>query len=227
MVIRRFTFEIRSRRMMRMTRKTRRRPIKANIPTSLVDFRGFDSSIILNFRGGIIMSIGNFPESLNQAMLVGIMLVGRLGVVVLPVAWLALLLVVALVLVFVLVLVLVLTSIRIMNIVTSISMIIVIIITICSVSSRFTITCAEEATPPSPKKSPDTQGQVIITTKARLSSGVWIPATDAVLKTLVLWLKLLQYWPRVQQTLCCVVFLAASRTSVGVACPFSDCASAK
>ena len=26
------------------------------------------------------MSIGNFPESLRQAMLVGIMLVGRLGV---------------------------------------------------------------------------------------------------------------------------------------------------
>ena len=26
------------------------------------------------------MSIGNFPESLSQAMLVGVMLVGRLGV---------------------------------------------------------------------------------------------------------------------------------------------------
>ena len=37
------------------------------------------------------MSIRDFPESLSQAMLVGIMLVGRLGVagVGLPVGWLA------------------------------------------------------------------------------------------------------------------------------------------
>ena len=45
-----------------------------------MDFRGFDSSIMLNVRGGILMSTGDFPESLSQAMLVGIMLVGRLGV---------------------------------------------------------------------------------------------------------------------------------------------------
>ena len=51
-----------------------------NLPTKIVDFRGFDSSVILNFRGGMLMSIGNFPESLIQAMLVGIMLVGRLDV---------------------------------------------------------------------------------------------------------------------------------------------------
>ena len=51
-----------------------------NIPTNIVDFRRFDSSIILNVRGGILMSIRNFPESLSQAMLVGTMLVGRLGV---------------------------------------------------------------------------------------------------------------------------------------------------
>ena len=34
----------------------------------------------LIIRGGILMSIGDFPESLSQAILVGIMLVGRLGV---------------------------------------------------------------------------------------------------------------------------------------------------
>ena len=43
----------------------------------IVGFRGFDSSTILIQRGGIIMSIGDFPESLSQAMLVGIMLAGR------------------------------------------------------------------------------------------------------------------------------------------------------
>jgi hypothetical protein len=46
-----------------------------NPPTNIVYFRGFDSNIILIQRGGILMSIGNFPESLSQAMLVGIMLV--------------------------------------------------------------------------------------------------------------------------------------------------------
>ena len=43
-------------------------------------FRGLDSSITLILRGGILMSIRNFPEILSQAILVGIMLVGRLGV---------------------------------------------------------------------------------------------------------------------------------------------------
>ena len=51
-----------------------------NLPTSIVDFRGFDSSIILVQRGGIPMSKGNFPESWSQAMLVGTMLVWRLCV---------------------------------------------------------------------------------------------------------------------------------------------------
>ena len=51
-----------------------------NLPTNIMDFRGFDSSIILILRGGVLMSIGDFPESLSQAMLVGIMLVGRLSV---------------------------------------------------------------------------------------------------------------------------------------------------
>ena len=54
----------------------------ANICTStnIMDFRGFDSSRSLIIRGGIIMSIGDLLESLSQAILVGIMLVGRLGV---------------------------------------------------------------------------------------------------------------------------------------------------
>ena len=41
---------------------------------------GFDSSIILILRGGIPRPIGDFPESLSQAILVGIMLVGKSGV---------------------------------------------------------------------------------------------------------------------------------------------------
>ena len=54
-----------------------------NLPTNVVDFRGLDSSIILNLRGGIprhrdFLEIS--PEDLTQAMLVGIKLVGRLGV---------------------------------------------------------------------------------------------------------------------------------------------------
>ena len=44
-----------------------------NLPTNMLDFRGFYSSSILNERGGILMSIGNFTESLSQAMLVGVM----------------------------------------------------------------------------------------------------------------------------------------------------------
>ena len=52
----------------------------ANLPTNIADFRGFDSSIILLLMGGILRPIGNFPESLSQAMLVGTMLVGRSGV---------------------------------------------------------------------------------------------------------------------------------------------------
>ena len=48
-----------------------------DLPTNIAGFRGFDSSVILILRGGIIRYIGNFPESLSQAMLVGVMLVGR------------------------------------------------------------------------------------------------------------------------------------------------------
>ena len=48
--------------------ESRRTP---NLPTNIVDFRGFDSSIISIERCGILMSIGDLPESLSQAMLVG------------------------------------------------------------------------------------------------------------------------------------------------------------
>ena len=51
-----------------------------NLPTNIVDFRGFDSSIVLIQRGGILMSIGDLPENLSKVMLVGTMLVERLGV---------------------------------------------------------------------------------------------------------------------------------------------------
>ena len=51
-----------------------------NLPTTIVDFRGFDSSIILSLRGEIPRPIGDFPENLSRAMLVGIMFVGGLGV---------------------------------------------------------------------------------------------------------------------------------------------------
>ena len=33
----------------------------ANLPTRILDFRGFHSSRILNLRGGILRSIGKFP----------------------------------------------------------------------------------------------------------------------------------------------------------------------
>ena len=47
---------------------------------TIVDLKGLDSSIILILRGGILMSVGHFPESLSQAILVGIILVGKSGV---------------------------------------------------------------------------------------------------------------------------------------------------
>ena len=46
----------------------------AHLRTNTMDFRGFDSSIILILRGGIPRPIGNFPERLSQAILVGKML---------------------------------------------------------------------------------------------------------------------------------------------------------
>ena len=45
-------------------------------------YRYFDSSRILIVSGGILMSVRNFREIMSQAISVGIILVGRLGVVV-------------------------------------------------------------------------------------------------------------------------------------------------
>ena len=53
---------------------------KLRTSTKFLDFSGFDSSVILLLRGGILMSIGNSPEMLSQQILVGIILVGRSGV---------------------------------------------------------------------------------------------------------------------------------------------------
>ena len=53
----------------------------ANLRAKILDFRGFDSNIILIQRGVILMSIGDFPENLSRAMFVGMMLAGRLGVI--------------------------------------------------------------------------------------------------------------------------------------------------
>ena len=54
----------------------------ANLRTStkILDFGGFDSGRILIIRGGIPRPIGNLQESLSQAILEGIISVGRLGV---------------------------------------------------------------------------------------------------------------------------------------------------
>ena len=52
----------------------------ASLRTKILDRRGLDSSRILILRGGIILSIGNFPEIVSQRIFVRIILVGRLGV---------------------------------------------------------------------------------------------------------------------------------------------------
>ena len=44
------------------------------IPVLILWISGFDSSTILILWGGILMSIGDFPESLSQAISVGVML---------------------------------------------------------------------------------------------------------------------------------------------------------
>ena len=54
----------------------------ANLRTKILDFRGFDSSIILMLRGGrggVPLPIGSLPQSLSQRILAGIILGGRLG----------------------------------------------------------------------------------------------------------------------------------------------------
>ena len=64
-----------------LARKSRRTPPDASLRTTILDFGGFDPSRILILRGGMLVSIGNSPESLNQRILAGIILVGRLGVI--------------------------------------------------------------------------------------------------------------------------------------------------
>ena len=56
----------------------------ANLRTNIMDFRGFDSSAIINFRGELPRHVGVFPEIMSQAILAGIILVGRLGVLTPP-----------------------------------------------------------------------------------------------------------------------------------------------
>ena len=51
----------------------------ANLRTKIPDFRGFDSSMILTSRGGILTSIGCIPEMLSREILLGTILVGRFG----------------------------------------------------------------------------------------------------------------------------------------------------
>ena len=58
----------------------RSRQPTANLRTKLLGVRGFESSITLILRGGVPRPVGYFPESLTQAMSVGVMLVGRLGI---------------------------------------------------------------------------------------------------------------------------------------------------
>ena len=43
----------------------------ANLSTKTLEFGGLDSSRIVILRCGILRSIGDFPESLSQAILVG------------------------------------------------------------------------------------------------------------------------------------------------------------
>ena len=54
--------------------------LAANRHTKILDVRGFYSNIIFILRGGIPMPIGDFPETLSQAILVGRILARRLGV---------------------------------------------------------------------------------------------------------------------------------------------------
>ena len=48
--------------------------------SEILDFGGLVSSRVLTSRGGTLRSMGNFPETLSQRILAGIILVGRLGV---------------------------------------------------------------------------------------------------------------------------------------------------
>ena len=72
--------ESRARHRAPIKRPSCRRPgfATVNLRIKILDFRRLDSSRIL--RGGIIMSIGSLPEVSSQRIVVGIILVGRLGV---------------------------------------------------------------------------------------------------------------------------------------------------
>ena len=48
--------------------------------TKILEFGGLATRARSQLRGGILMSTGNFPETLSQRILVGIILVGRSGV---------------------------------------------------------------------------------------------------------------------------------------------------
>ena len=51
-----------------------------NLRTKIMDFIGFDSSIMLIVRGGVLMPTENFTEVLSQGILAGIILAGRFAV---------------------------------------------------------------------------------------------------------------------------------------------------
>ena len=51
----------------------------ASLSTEILDLRGFDLSRILILRGGTPRPIGNFPESLSQAISARMTLVARWG----------------------------------------------------------------------------------------------------------------------------------------------------
>ena len=55
-------------------------PDTANLDAKILDFGGLDPRRILISRGGILMSIGNFPESPSRQIVAETILVGRLGV---------------------------------------------------------------------------------------------------------------------------------------------------
>ena len=61
---------------LRSPRQNPKRASTANLRAKILDSRGFDSSRILNLRGGIIMSTGSFQDMLSQRILAGIILVG-------------------------------------------------------------------------------------------------------------------------------------------------------
>ena len=52
----------------------------ASLPTNIVGSQGVRLEHNLKLKGGIPRPRGDSPESLSQAMLVGVMLVGRSGV---------------------------------------------------------------------------------------------------------------------------------------------------